>query len=58
MEYLLSDFKCCPKCCGLIVTDDCFFPQSSTWLHYIKCVNCGWRYELVQGRQQKTVVLK
>ena len=45
------EFPCCPKCSndeslGLLLDDDCYLEQTSMWLRYKKCVNCGWRIEI------------
>jgi transcription elongation factor Elf1 len=58
MEYQLKDFDCCPKCCGHVVHDDCFIEHANVWLRYIKCINCGWRYEVKTPFHRKMVVLK
>lgn len=63
MGYLLEDFACCPKCTtavskGLIVEENCFIEHGESagaWLHFARCVNCGFRHEL---GQRPSVVLK
>ena len=64
MEYQLNDFTCCPKCTtsvskGRLVEDPCFVDGPiSKWLMYIKCINCGWRYELKTNSPGNMVVFK
>lgn len=58
MEYQLSDFHCCPKCCGFLVDEDTFVQGPDLWLKYIKCLNCGWRRETKAIPMRKKVIRK
>lgn len=37
--------KCCPKCEGCLTPEDALVAEEDVWLHYVKCINCGWRIE-------------
>ena len=51
MDYQLDDLECCPRCTingskGRLTEDPCFVEKENRWLLYIRCLNCGWRYEV------------